>query len=162
MYSGTLFRVCTNIQGSINSYVRTKSFRQLACDHIVLVIKLLKWGAMKYNANKDSNYRPDRGVWILHQYLRLLHRKRYTYVLENLVFCRITLSTASKKSRSEATFRLARIANIPAFFHSCEHKWTNGYKSTVPLSQRISAQRQSHWCRDVLSGQIGCHARRSC
>jgi len=37
-----------------------------------------------------------------------------THVEENLVPCRTTFSTASKKSRSVATFRLARIANIPA------------------------------------------------
>lgn len=38
-----------------------------------------------------------------------------TYVLENLVPCRTTFSTASKKSRSVATFLLARIANMPAY-----------------------------------------------
>jgi len=37
-----------------------------------------------------------------------------TYVLENFVPCRMTFSTASRKSRSVATFRRARMANIPA------------------------------------------------
>jgi hypothetical protein len=37
-----------------------------------------------------------------------------TYVLENLVPCLTTFSTASRKSRSEATFRRARMANMPA------------------------------------------------
>lgn len=37
-----------------------------------------------------------------------------TYVLENFVPCRTTFSTASRKSRSVATFRRARMANIPA------------------------------------------------
>ena len=41
--------------------------------------------------------------------------KRLTYVDENFVPCLTTFSTASKKSRSVATFRRARIANIPAF-----------------------------------------------
>ena len=38
-----------------------------------------------------------------------------TYVLENFVPCRTTFSTASRKSRSVATFRRARMANIPAY-----------------------------------------------
>jgi hypothetical protein len=37
-----------------------------------------------------------------------------TYVLENFVPCLTTFSTASKKSRSDATFLRARIANMPA------------------------------------------------
>ena len=37
-----------------------------------------------------------------------------TYVLENFVPCRTTFSTASKKSRSVATFLRARMANMPA------------------------------------------------
>ena len=41
--------------------------------------------------------------------------KGSTYVEENFVPCRTTFSTASKKSRSVATFRLARMANIPAY-----------------------------------------------
>ena len=49
------------------------------------------------------------------------HISRATYVLENLVPWRMTLSTASKKSRSDATFLRARIANIPAYEenHEC-------------------------------------------
>lgn len=45
----------------------------------------------------------------------LLSPKRSTHVLENLVPCLTTFSTASRKSRSDATFRRARIANIPAY-----------------------------------------------
>jgi hypothetical protein len=50
-------------------------------------------------------------------------------VLENLVPWRTTLSTASKKSRSDATFLLARMANIPAYKRDLtqtqEWGWTN-------------------------------------
>jgi len=38
-----------------------------------------------------------------------------SYVLENLVPCLTISSTASKESPSDATFRRARAANIPAF-----------------------------------------------
>lgn len=42
----------------------------------------------------------------------------YRGVAENLAYDLITLFTASKKSFSVATFRRARIANIPASVHT--------------------------------------------
>ena len=65
--------------------------------------------------NYTANYTPDTAVCERHgQYLHTKHRENI-YVLENLVPCLTTFSTASKKSRSEATFRRARIANMSAY-----------------------------------------------
>lgn len=44
-------------------------------------------------------------------------------MLENFVPCLTTFSTASKKSRSEATFRLERMANMPACKRKHVRQW---------------------------------------
>lgn len=63
---------------------------------------------------KKTNCILDTLVWRVCQYWITLQAMYYAYVLENLVPCLTTFSTASKKSRSVATLRRARMANIPA------------------------------------------------
>jgi hypothetical protein len=64
--------------------------------------------------------------------------RKETNVLENLVPCRTTFSTASKKSRSDATFRRARIANIPAYSINIGHAAIS-IKLTSVATDRSSA-----------------------
>ena len=82
---------------------------------------------------------------------------RDAYVLENLVPCRTTFSTASKKSRSVATFRRARIANIPAYDKSTSGDGLSRLFD-VPLWRQIGARHLSYWDIVVLSDRTECHA----
>jgi hypothetical protein len=66
------------------------------------------------NYNMATSYILDTEVWKRGLAKEARMGKQVTYVLENLVPCRTTFSTASKKSRSVATFLRARIANMPA------------------------------------------------
>jgi len=84
--------------------------------------------------------------WPMPGVRRHLTVKKSTHVEENFVPCRTTFSTASKKSRSVATFRLARMANIPAYEIVSEHiqgrkflPYLSSYRSQL-CSRRIGAQ----------------------
>ena len=80
--------------------------------------------------------------------------KRYFGVDENLAQLLMTLLTDSKKSFSEASFRRALIANIPASVHTL--------RSSAPEIFILSKLYQWHCCKDEQSDQIEYLFPRSC
>jgi hypothetical protein len=64
-------------------------------------------------------------------------------VLENFVPCLTTFSTASRKSRSVATLRRARIANIPAYYMMSRRQVFISFPN-IPQWPRTATLRQSY------------------
>jgi hypothetical protein len=98
--------------------------RKLSEQTVNLIIHLVKRPGSRRSQSLDSRGEGGQEV---------------TYVLENFVPCLTTFSTASRKSRSVATLRRARIANMPA--------WTmvsdNAKLSDITLHTSVATDRNS-------------------